>query len=392
VETEFYTDTFSGTSSASPVVVGALGCMQGAVRAAALPPVAPWRARQLLRATGSPQQDGPSGPASERIGRRPDLAALIPRATTLAPVTIQRLADEQWSLGWTLMAAFQLDGQPHVLVYKGADYQENGQPQLGGGTTVDRVNDDGASSTNVMGTTWSKGWTHMLTVPLPSGVHLVSYKRGVSGRANAAIDRIESGGADVTGVRQEEWGAGWTNFATFALDGRQHLFSFSRPEGGQHGGMGGGGVSVDRFLDDGTGFENVTGETFGTPWTHFSSFEAGGSPQLLSYRQDLGRATIDTLDASGGFTPRWRDGTWSNQWTHFASLNLGGEPYQVAYQSATGVLDVDRLLPEADGVETMLTTDIGAGWTLLSAFDLGGVPHILTYNASDGSAAYWALG
>ncbi|WP_255305542.1 hypothetical protein [Paenibacillus sp. Mc5Re-14] len=35
--------------------------------------------RELLRTTGSPQQDAPGRPASQRIGNLPDLRALISR-------------------------------------------------------------------------------------------------------------------------------------------------------------------------------------------------------------------------------------------------------------------------------------------------------------------------
>ena len=45
----WYTDSFSGTSSASPIVVGALGCIQGVLRAAGRIPLSPARARELLR-------------------------------------------------------------------------------------------------------------------------------------------------------------------------------------------------------------------------------------------------------------------------------------------------------------------------------------------------------
>ncbi len=75
----WYTDTFSGTSSASPIVVGALGCVQGVARARPRAPLTPAQARQFLRATGSPQQDAPDRPATQRIGNRPDLRALINR-------------------------------------------------------------------------------------------------------------------------------------------------------------------------------------------------------------------------------------------------------------------------------------------------------------------------
>jgi hypothetical protein len=75
-----YTERFSGTSSASPIVVGALGCTQGVLRARRRPPLSPARARDLLRASGSPQQDAPTRPRTQRIGRRPNLRRLIPQA------------------------------------------------------------------------------------------------------------------------------------------------------------------------------------------------------------------------------------------------------------------------------------------------------------------------
>lgn len=77
---EWYTDTFSGTSSASPIVVGALGCVQGVLRRRGRIPLSPARARELLRSTGSPQQDTPGRPRSQRIGNRPNLRQLIQRA------------------------------------------------------------------------------------------------------------------------------------------------------------------------------------------------------------------------------------------------------------------------------------------------------------------------
>ena len=86
-ENEWYTDRFSGTSSASPIVVGAVGCCQGALRAVGRPLLTPADARNLLRTTGSPQTDAPPDPAAsppdpgrpatQRIGNRPDLRAMF---------------------------------------------------------------------------------------------------------------------------------------------------------------------------------------------------------------------------------------------------------------------------------------------------------------------------
>ncbi|WP_326540984.1 S8 family peptidase [Pseudorhodoferax sp.] len=75
----WYTDQFSGTSSASPVVVGAVAVMQGWLRAAGKPLLTSVGARDALRATGTPQQDEPGRPATQRIGNRPNLRSLHAR-------------------------------------------------------------------------------------------------------------------------------------------------------------------------------------------------------------------------------------------------------------------------------------------------------------------------
>ncbi|WP_217214400.1 S8 family peptidase [Streptomyces sp. AC550_RSS872] len=93
-EIAWYTDTFSGTSSAAPVVVGALAALQGMLNAAGQPPMTPERARAVLRATGSPQQDAPGRPASQRIGNRPDIKAAVNR---LVPQAVgSGLAERYW--------------------------------------------------------------------------------------------------------------------------------------------------------------------------------------------------------------------------------------------------------------------------------------------------------
>lgn len=76
-EDEWYTDQFSGTSSASPIVVGAVACIQGVLRARGMSPLTPAAVRNLLRSTGSPQQDAPGRPKNQRIGNRPNVREMI---------------------------------------------------------------------------------------------------------------------------------------------------------------------------------------------------------------------------------------------------------------------------------------------------------------------------
>ncbi|MCD9144226.1 S8 family peptidase [Streptomyces albireticuli] len=126
----WYTDRFSGTSSASPIVVGALAATQGVLRANGRIPLSPARSRQLLRATGSPQQDAPGRPATQRIGNRPNLRQLIPAALQTATwVGVQFRATlpggrtgrwfthswpAHWHVVWTVVPTSPRPGAPQV--------------------------------------------------------------------------------------------------------------------------------------------------------------------------------------------------------------------------------------------------------------------------------------
>lgn len=79
----WYTDAFNGTSSASPIVAGALACVQGVLHNAGKQPLDPHMARELIRNTGSPQQGIPGRELTQRIGNRPDLGKLIPEALAI---------------------------------------------------------------------------------------------------------------------------------------------------------------------------------------------------------------------------------------------------------------------------------------------------------------------
>lgn len=63
---QFYTSTFSGTSSATPIVTGAIIAIQGARKACGLAPLSPKDMRKALIDTGTPQ-----GPGFGNIGPLP---------------------------------------------------------------------------------------------------------------------------------------------------------------------------------------------------------------------------------------------------------------------------------------------------------------------------------
>ena len=72
----WYTDRFSGTSSASPIVTGVIGCIQGMAKARGRAVLTPAEVRNALRTTGSQQENAPGRPRTQRIGNRPDIRAI----------------------------------------------------------------------------------------------------------------------------------------------------------------------------------------------------------------------------------------------------------------------------------------------------------------------------
>ncbi|MCP4710305.1 MAG: hypothetical protein GY869_16915, partial [Planctomycetes bacterium] len=68
---EYYTAGFSGTSSASPICLGPVLCIQGIIKALGADVLTPLEIRALLTETGSPQQPN----QDQYIGTRPDLYA-----------------------------------------------------------------------------------------------------------------------------------------------------------------------------------------------------------------------------------------------------------------------------------------------------------------------------
>lgn len=72
-ENKWYTARFSGTSSASPIVTGAVACLQGRAWAKNGAPLTPKKVRDILMKSGTPQVAGPGVPLTQRIGPQPNL-------------------------------------------------------------------------------------------------------------------------------------------------------------------------------------------------------------------------------------------------------------------------------------------------------------------------------
>lgn len=79
IENRWYTHRFSGTSSASPIVTGAVACIQGRAKQKLGNPLTPKQVRSLLIRTGTPQEPGPGVPLRQHIGPQPNLLKAFKR-------------------------------------------------------------------------------------------------------------------------------------------------------------------------------------------------------------------------------------------------------------------------------------------------------------------------
>jgi len=140
-EDQWYTDQFSGTSSASPIVVGALGCVQGVLRANGRIPLSPARAREVLRSTGSAQQAATGRPVTQRIGNRPNLRQLIPLVLQTSSWTGVQFTGSVQANQTRRWFTFNWPAHWHVIWTVVPTSSRPGGPQIGWRVEVERASD-----------------------------------------------------------------------------------------------------------------------------------------------------------------------------------------------------------------------------------------------------------
>jgi subtilisin family serine protease len=107
---QYYTSTFSGTSSASPIVTGAAANLQGVALAHGLGAETPADVRQRLRDTGTPQASDP-----RLIGPQPDLRAAIDQLLSCGPLNLE-LANQSISTTQTFEACDTIFAGPNLTI------------------------------------------------------------------------------------------------------------------------------------------------------------------------------------------------------------------------------------------------------------------------------------
>ncbi len=212
--------------------------------------------------------------------------------------------------------------------------------------------------------------------------HLVSYKAGVAGQANAAIDRIAPGGTGTVEHYTGEWQPDWTALAGWSMDGGDLLCY----------GSGGDQVSLDVVAADASGFSHtLVSGAWEAGWTHLLVHELPDGPHLFTGQAGGGAVSVSQINRDGSLSRRFAE-RWQPAWALFAGFDLAGERYQISYQPSTGWAAIDRVLPDGDGFETISWHDLGIGHTALTAFGTAAGVRALAYSSDSGEASYWSIG
>ena len=107
---QYYTSSFSGTSSASPIVVGAAADLQGVALAGGIGNLPPADVRQRLRDTGTPQASDP-----RLIGPQPNLRAAIDQLLSCGLLNLE-LANQSISSTQTFEACDTIFAGPNLTI------------------------------------------------------------------------------------------------------------------------------------------------------------------------------------------------------------------------------------------------------------------------------------
>jgi hypothetical protein len=178
----WYTDTFQGTSSASPIIVSAAALVQSSYQATTGTLLSPGQMRTLLAnpATGTAQGATVAG----AIGVMPDLAAIVPTLGLVPDVYLRDAVGDTGAIPWTgpISASPDVIARPSTVADSQLAYGEGSGTE--NSTTLGyriesgqdnfiyvRVrNRGGAAATNVVATVY---WSEVATLVTPSTWQLI---------------------------------------------------------------------------------------------------------------------------------------------------------------------------------------------------------------------------
>lgn len=247
-----------------------------------------------------------------------------------------------WGTGWTHLEPFQLNDQPHAILYQaatgtvrfiriksggeGATVRKEGKwfagwthiepfrrgdntyllvySSLHGFANLERVSSDGKGSTNLFRTNWEKGRTALVSYTSGSRNYLFSYKGG-SGRMR--IQKITGSGNSVSfeQVWTRQRNPGWSTLKVVAHKGRRILLGCDAVEGKG---------KIWELDDHGQGLSETGELAMLKDWTAITTWPTDAGGQFLLYNLSNGEVKARRLNGAATTHNQIWEGTWTKGW------------------------------------------------------------------------------
>ena len=220
---------------------------------------------------------------------------------------------------------------------------------------------------------WGADWTHIVCYELPGGGPHATFYKSASG--GASWDKIRPDGTGSDQITGESWETGWTSVVPFRMGGQPHLFTYK---------SGNGKLDIDLIRPDGSTSDTIKSHQWSTGWTSIFSFEMGGEPHFFSYKSGTGRVSIDRLAAATLTFSATFPGQFHTGWSIVSPFELGGQVFYLLYRGSDGKVAIDEIKPGGAGVDTRYADQWSTGWTALMPFTHGGRAYYLAYKSATG--------
>jgi alpha-tubulin suppressor-like RCC1 family protein len=332
----FYTSTFSGTSSASPIVAGAVAAVQGNRLARGLPTLSPAAMRSLLVATGSSQNLVVAG----KIGPLPDLARALAQFGRIPMVAAGDIHTVGLSANGTVVAVgdnsygqCNVSGWTNIIQVAAGGFHTVGLKSNG---TVVAVGANSSGLCNV------GGWTNITqvaagtwhTVGVKSDGTVVAVGDNQFGQCNVSgwtnIIQVAAGGLHTVGLKSDGTvvAVGWNDYGQCNVGGWTSITEVAAGYGHTVGLKADG--TVVAVGDNSYGQLNVGG------WTGITQIAAGGHYYIGGHTVGL-KANGTVVTVGDDTYGQCNVGGWTNitqvaaGYFHTVGLNAYGTVVAVGY-------------------------------------------------------------
>jgi hypothetical protein len=245
---------------------------------------------------------------------------------------------------------------------------------------------DGKGTLQLLGshTDWRKTWTHMVDCIVPS---LLFYDA-----ASGAAEFYQlNENADMQLLSGTTFSKGWTHIVCLGQAADSNFASEVLFYNASNG------IAQFYLVDAQGGMQQQTHTTFSEGWTHIEPFTfAQGNTGLLFYNSSNGLTQVYNTDGRS-ITQQLFNSTFSIGWTQVvahATQAIGSHPV-LFYNSTSGAARY-TVINEQGNVSQVASTTYANGWTHILAGTLSGDEGVvlfafLFYNATTGAAQFYQL-